>query len=105
MTKDKILEVVAGYRMVFLYLEIPKVKMDPEKTLGELTSYERLAHAHWLLDGIEKFAKDPSKAGKTGRHLASVQMIFSFEGLYTLEELMNHNRPDPGPGRLFFRFI
>lgn len=94
MTTEKILEVVAMYRKQFEEKGIPKIKMDMRKTLGFLSSGERLAHAHYLLDGIIEYAQDPEKKGKTGRHLASVQMILSFENWFTLEELMNHNRSD-----------
>jgi hypothetical protein len=102
-TTKKILEVVQGYRFVLEYLGIPKMRMDQTKTLAELTRFGLLCHAHWLLDGVEKYAQDPKKIGKTGRHLASVQMCLSFAGLYTLEELMDHNRPDtPSELGLFF---
>jgi hypothetical protein len=94
MTTEKILSVVEKYRKDFERRNIPKTRMDPKKTLGSLSSEERLAHAHFLLDGIAEYAKNPDKKGKTGRHLASVQMILSFENWYTLEELMDHNRPD-----------
>lgn len=93
MTTEKILSVVALYRQEFERKQIPKVKMDIKRTLGSLTSGERLAHAHFLLDGIVQYASNPEQQGKTGRHLASVQMILSFENWYTLEELMLHNRP------------
>jgi hypothetical protein len=92
MTRTKILEVVALYRQQFVQKGIPKKRMDLKKTLGALTSKERLAHAYYLLDGITEYSGNPLKEGKTGRHLASVQMILSFENWYTLEELMNHNR-------------
>jgi hypothetical protein len=95
MTPEKVLAVVALYRRQFEQKGIPKTRMDTARTLGSLTSAERLAHAHYLTDGILEFAQNPSKAGKTGRHLASVQMILSFENWYTLQELMDHNRPDP----------
>jgi hypothetical protein len=94
MTKNKIYEVVDMYRKQFEEGGIPKKRMDPNKTLGELSSVDRLAHAHHLLDGIVQYAAEPGKEGKTGRHLASVQMILSFEDWYTLEDLMSHNRPD-----------
>ncbi len=94
MTTGKILEVVEKYREQFERRNIPKIRMDQKRTLGSLSTKELLAHAHFLLDGIVEYAKDPEKKGKTGRHLASVQIILSFVNWYTLEELMNHNRPD-----------
>lgn len=94
MDTAKILEVVSLYREEFAKREIGKKRMDPSKSLGELSSIERLEHAHFLLDGIVEFSKKPGKEGKTGRHLASVQMILSFEKWFTLQDLMNQNRPD-----------
>lgn len=93
MTPEKICEVVALYRKLLQEMHIPKQRMDLARTLKSLSERERLAHAHHLLDGIEVYAHQPGKEGKTGRHLASVQMILSFAGVYTLEELMDHNRP------------
>lgn len=91
---EKIFAVVSLYRQMLCEEGIPKERMDPSRTLGSLTSRERLAHAHFLLDGILEYARDPEKKGKAGRHLAAVQMILSFENIYTLAELMNHNRPN-----------
>ena len=94
MTTKKVLEVVSLYRRRFEDEGIPKKRMNIKRSLGSLTSADRLAHAHFLLDGIEQYAQQPEQEGKTGRHLASVQMILSFENWYTLEQLMAHNRPD-----------
>ena len=52
-----------------------------------------LAHAHYLLDGILEYAGNPDKKGKCGRHLGSYKTILLVAGWYTLEELMNPNRP------------
>src|ERR1700733_5092917 len=79
MTKDKILSVVEMYRRQFEKRSIPRQEKDPTKTFKEMSSAQRLAHAHHLLDGIVKYAQEVGKEGKTGRHLASVQMILSFE--------------------------
>ncbi|MBL1434110.1 hypothetical protein COB87_000850 [Candidatus Wolfebacteria bacterium] len=94
MELKKILEVVTLYRKQLEEKNIPKKRMDISKTFGEVSSKDRLAHAHWLLDGIVEYANQKNKEGKTGRHLTSVQMILSFENWYTLKELMYHNRPD-----------
>ena len=94
MTTEKILSLVAKYRIQFEKRGIPKIRMDSRRTLGSLPPTQLLAHAHYLLDGLAEYAQDPEKKGKTGRHLASVQMILSFAGWYTLQDLMNHNRPD-----------
>ena len=92
MTKEQILKIVGMYREAFERRGIQKKRMDASLTLGSLTSNERLMHAHFLLDGIAIYVEDPEKEGKVNRHLASVQMILSFEGWHTLNELMEHNR-------------
>jgi len=73
---------------------VPKFPMDPKRTFESLTKDEMLAHAHFLCDGVKLFAIDPERQRKAGSHLTSVQLCLSFAGWYTLEELMNHNRPD-----------
>ena len=92
MTEQKIQQVAAMYRARLKHFKIPQVRMDPNRTLRELTDVEALAHAHFLLDGIEAYAED-RREGKCGRHLGAVQMILSYAGWYTLEDLMHHNRP------------
>jgi len=92
MTTEKILEIVEKYQREFENRSISKRRMDVSKTLGQLSSDERLAHAHYLIDGITQYAQIEGEEGKTGRHLASLQMILSFENWYTLEDLMSHNR-------------
>ncbi len=93
METQKILEVAARYQKFFDEQHIPKVRMDSSRTFGSLTHQEALAHANYLLDGIREYAQVPGKEGKAGRHLGSLQTILSFLNVYTLEELMEHNRP------------
>ncbi len=79
---------------------VPKARMDIKKTFGELTRDELLAHAHFLCDGVKEYAVDPAKKRKTGSHLTAVQMCLSFAQWYTLEDLMNHNRPPKTKGEI-----
>ncbi len=92
MTLEKIYAVVKMYRTRFEKEGIPKKRMDPQSFFK--SKEEMLAHAHYLLDGIEEYAKDSDKKGKCGRHLGSCQTLLWTAGWYTLEELMNHNRPE-----------
>jgi len=91
MTAKKIYSVVSMYRARFEKERIPKKRMDPQ--LFFASKEEMLAHAHYLLDGIEKYVKDPNKKGKCERHLGSCQTLLWVAGWHTLEELINHNRP------------
>ncbi len=52
-----------------------------------------MTHAHYLYDDIKEFAMDPQKQRKAGSHLTAIQMCLSFAGWYTLQEIMDHNRP------------
>ncbi len=92
MTPEKIAFIVALYRSQLEEHNIPKNRMNPTKVFT--SKEEMLEHAHYLLDGILEYSQDPTKEGKTGRHLGSAQTLLWCAGWYTLEELMNHNRPD-----------
>lgn len=61
---------------------IPKKRMPVDQC--PRSSHEMLSHAHYLLDGIEQFADNPEKIGKTGRHLGSAQTLLWVAGWYTL---------------------
>jgi hypothetical protein len=93
MTPQKIIAIVKRYEQELAALGVHKKRMDPSRAFSTLSRDEALSHAYYLCDGVQEYAKDPEKAGKTGRHLASIQMCLSFAGLYTLAELMNHNKP------------
>jgi len=93
MTSDKIISVIEMYEEQFRGEGIPKIRMDPIRTFASLSKKEMLAHAHALCEGVKEYAVDPQKQRKAGSHLTSVQLCMSFAGWYTLEDLMNHNRP------------
>lgn len=89
--KEKIISLIESYEERLRREGVPKVRMDPKRSFASLTRAELLAHAHYLCDGVKKFAADPGKQRKTGSHLTAVQMCLSFAGWYSLEELMYHN--------------
>jgi hypothetical protein len=89
MEYGEIMSVVKMYRERFEKEGIPKRRLDPDSFF--LSKREMLAHAHYLLDGIERYAGNPEKAGKTGRHLGSVQTLLWVAQWYTLNELREHN--------------
>ena len=94
MKPEKIIAVLTMYEDRLCEEGIPKLRMDPSRTFKSLDDHEILAHAHFLIEGAKEYALNPEKRGKTGRHLASIQMCLSFAGWYTLQELMDHNKPD-----------
>jgi hypothetical protein len=82
-------------KMYIQHLEtenIPMIRMPVNR--HPQTTTEMLSHAHYLLDGIVKLADNPEKFGKANRHLGSAQTLLWVAGLYTLQELMDHNCPD-----------
>ncbi|HVU80300.1 MAG TPA: hypothetical protein VHD37_02970 [Candidatus Paceibacterota bacterium] len=93
MTPEKIISVIETYEQRLRKADIPKIRMSPKRTFGSCDKMELLAHAHYLCGGVKEYARDPDKLRKTGSHLTAVQMCLSFADWYTLEELMDHNRP------------
>lgn len=93
MTPEKIISVIEMYERRLVKEGIPKERMDLKRTFGSLRPMEALKHAHFMCAGVKKYALDPTKQRKAGSHLTAVQMSLSIAGWYTLEDLMNHNRP------------
>lgn len=97
MTQEKILEVVARYRRRFAREKISKKRMGLRAHFRN--KRQMLMHAHFLLDGIEGYARNPEKKGKTGRHLGAMQVLLWAAGWYRLCDIMSHNRPDGRKGK------
>jgi hypothetical protein len=93
MTPEKILAVVGMYEARLKQEGIRPKRMETSCTFATLSKQEVLAHVYHLIVGIKELAVNPEKQGKTGRHLGSIQTCLSFVGWYTLDDLMNHNRP------------
>ena len=93
MTPEKIISVIEIYEKQLVSVGVPKARINPELTFRDVSREQLLQHAHYLCDGVKELAKDPKKKRKVGSHLTAVQMCLSFAGWYTIEELMEHNRP------------
>ena len=93
MAPKKIISVIEMYEKELQDRGVQKIRMNPKLTFKELSGAEILAHAHFLCDGAKEYAKDPKRQRKAGSHLTSIQLCLSFAGWYTLEDLINHNRP------------
>ena len=94
MMPTKILSIVDVYTLRLLESGVTAKRIDVRKSFAQLNTPETLAHALYLCENIRSFVHDTKKVGKSGRHLASIQMCLSFAGWYSLEEVMEHNRPD-----------
>jgi len=91
MTPEHILYLLSIYEEGDLEAYPPK-RIDPSRKFSELNRDEILSHARYLCQNLMTFLHDPEKEGKIGRHFGALQMCLSFAGLYTLEDLMSHNR-------------
>jgi hypothetical protein len=95
MTPASVLEVVKSYEAILTIFPTPPARLDTNKP-GPFAIKELIAHAKYLLPGIKELALQEGKWGKANRHLASVQMFLLMAGVFSLEDLMNHNRPKEG---------
>ncbi len=93
MTPERIVSIVESYEELLTRRNVPKIRMDQERTFGSLNSDEILAHAHFLCEGAKKYAMNPEQQGKANRHLTAIQMCLSFADIFSLEDLMDHNMP------------
>lgn len=96
MTKDKIREVMAIYRKKFEEWKIPKEQFpEGEKFLHDILpppEFRAFAHCHAMLDEMEVFLQE-GRREKVFRWLGWIQGCLWRSGVYTLEDLKNHNRP------------
>ncbi len=92
MKRNAILAIVKKYRTQLIELNVRPQRMDERRTFKNLSEEERLAHALFLIENVEEF--DPAhQADKLNRHFSAIQMFLGFSGMYSLEDLMKHNRP------------
>lgn len=97
MDRQKVLEVIGVYRKYFEEMDIPQINFPHGQALNIFDDVDglgnMLAHCHGMLDEMEKFVAKGSM-DKVFRWLGFVQGCLWSNGLYTLDELKNHNRPD-----------
>lgn len=90
MTPEKVREVVATYRLMFIELldDLPH-KFDPQGTPDEQRA---LLHCWAMLDELEQFTRE-GRMEKAFRWLGFIQGCLFLSGVYSLDELKDHNRP------------
>ena len=74
-------------------MEIPIKEINRSKNSLSLDKKEMLAHLHSMIDKIIKFL-DEDRRDKLFRWLGFIQGALWVLGIYTINELKNHNRPD-----------
>jgi hypothetical protein len=94
MTEDKVLEVIATYRARFEEMGIKKETFPHDQDITFIpwrTGILALEHCHSMLDQMETFVAD-HRMDKVFRWLGFVQCALWLQGLYTLDDLKEHNR-------------
>lgn len=89
MTADKLLEVCDRYRQR-LTEEVAKPR--PAVAYAEGSPLDPIGHLRRMLPQIEDFVLG-GEMDKAFRWLGFVQGVLRLEGIYTLDELREHNRP------------
>ncbi|MEK7519038.1 MAG: hypothetical protein AAB424_01905 [Patescibacteria group bacterium] len=84
-----ILRVVEVYEKQLKELSIPPVEHSTNNVL--MTPRRGLEHAHWMLSSIREFAQQGA-FDTAFRWLGFVQGILWMTGVYSIDELRNHNR-------------
>lgn len=93
MTGDKVREVLNCYRKKFQEMSIPQKRLSPKDPFPK-SNEDILAHCHAMLDEMESFIKD-NRMEKVFRWLGFIQGCLWTTKIFTIEEVKNHNRPDP----------
>lgn len=57
---------------------------------------DAMRHAHWMCSELSRMALDPANRDKVNRWLGFVQGVLWVTGLYSINEMREHNR-DPKP--------
>ncbi len=93
MTPEKCQEVIDLYREKFRSREVPTVDYDHDAHANTANPYRTLGHCNGMLDKMEVFIQE-GRIDKVYRWLGFIQGVLWASGVYTLTELMGHNRKD-----------
>lgn len=95
METKKVLEVVKRYKVFFDADGVENIK-NPHNELF-IASYQILTHCHSMLRGIVEFisSDDKEKRDRALIRLGFVQGCLAATRQFTVEDLKNHNKPDP----------
>lgn len=90
MTSEKILEVARTYQEFFERNSIKKVDYPHDEILQSLNV--GLEHCHGMIEKIVEFIHQ-GRREKAMRWVCFIQGYLWSQGIYTLTDFMNHNRP------------
>lgn len=91
MTGERILDVIEGYRQVFVGSNIGKIDYPHDELLYD--KIHGLEHCHGMLDKMIEFLLE-GRTEKVFRWLGFIQGVLWANQFYTLTDLKNHNKPD-----------
>jgi len=90
MTRQKISEVINLYRTKLIKMGVKSKEINHKKFVRHKRK-EILSHCLWMLPKMAQFVKE-GEMGKVNRWLGFIQGDLWYAGIYTLEDLRNHNR-------------
>ncbi len=90
MTPERILSVVEFYRSFFKRTGIIAADCDEDSFMVD--SVACLQHCHGMLDKIKTFVEE-GRLEKAFRWLGFIQGVLWIQGMFTLKDLKEHNRP------------
>lgn len=93
MTPTKIRDIVTFYHSTLIQAGIQPQRINVDSSFGSQTQAALLAHALYLAENLIELDIE-AKYGKANRHLTAIQMCLSFAGVFTLNELREHNQPN-----------
>ena len=91
MTPEKVLVVIEIYKNKLQELGVNSNRLPGSETPTTKNGF--LGHCRAMLDITELLTKD-DRMEKTFRWLGFIQGVFWVLGLYTIDEMKNHNRSD-----------
>ncbi len=91
MTDQKIIEVIERYKKDISELEIYPEQYHHKALIN--SEEDALAHCLVMIDKIYAFLEE-GRREKAFRWLGFIQGVLWLQGIYTLESLKNHSRPD-----------
>ena len=104
LSPDHVLAIVAAYEKVLENLGYSPVAYPDtsERCGGNIRTgvkYDCLNHAYWMCDRIRRFV-GANRMAKAVRWLGTVQGMLIMGGVFSIDEIMAHDRQPPDPRKI-----
>lgn len=93
MTDEKIIGVLDNYKKYCSPVRDTRTERWPPELDAPLKNSQFLSHLLWMCDEATQFVKD-GRRDKAFRWLGFIQGVLWARGLFTVQDLANHSRPD-----------